>query len=103
MKVLLAIDGSDASMSAVAATAALPIPAGSTVEIVSVIPHSFAPEGAVWPNVVRVDPPNDRDRIYDDVSQRLMQIADRVRNNDRTVEVRVLDGRAATEIVAEAE
>jgi nucleotide-binding universal stress UspA family protein len=103
MKVLLAIDGSDASMSAVAATAALPIPARSTVEIVSVIPHSFAPEGAVWPNVVRVDPPNDRDRIYDDVSQRLMQIGDRVRNNDRTVEVRVLDGRPATEIVVEAE
>ena len=38
MKVLLAIDGSDASMSAVAATAALPLPPGATVEVVSVIP-----------------------------------------------------------------
>ena len=103
MKVLLAIDGSDASMSAVAATAALPIPSGSTVEIVSAIPDSFAPEGAVWPNVVRVDPPNDRGRIYDDVSRRLMEIADRIRRDDRMVEVRVLDGRPATEIVAEAE
>ncbi|HET9085543.1 MAG TPA: universal stress protein [Candidatus Limnocylindrales bacterium] len=103
MKVLLAIDGSDASMSAVAAAAALPIPSGSTVEIVSVIPHSFAPEGAVWPNVVRIDPPNDKDRIYDDVSRRLLEIADRIRGDDRSVEVRVLDGRPATEIVAEAE
>lgn len=103
MKVLLAIDGSDASMSAVAATAALPLPPGSTVEVVSAIPDSFAPEGAVWPNVVRVDPPNDRDRIYGDVSRRLLDIAERLRADDRTVEVRVLDGRPATEILAEAE
>jgi nucleotide-binding universal stress UspA family protein len=103
MKVLLAIDGSDASMSAVAATAALPLPPGSTVEVVSVIPDSFAPEGAVWPNVVRIDPPTDHDRIYDDVSRRLLDIADRLRGEDRTVEVRVLEGRPATQIVAEAE
>ena len=102
MKVLLAIDGSDASMSAVAATAALDIPSGSTVEIVSVIPDSFAPEGSVWPNVVPVDPPTDRARIFDDVSRRLMEIGDRLRVDGRDVEVRVLDGRPATEIVAEA-
>ena len=102
MKVLLAIDGSDASMSAVAAAAALPFPPGSTVEVASVIPGSFAPEGAVWPNVVRVDPPNDRERIYDDVSRRLLDVAERLRADDRTVEVRVLEGRPATEIVAEA-
>ena len=103
MKVLLAIDGSDASMSAVATTAALPLPPGSTVEVVSVVPDSFAPEGAVWPNVVRVDPPTDHDRIFADVSRRLVDIADRLRSDDRTVEVRVLEGRPATEIVAEAE
>lgn len=102
MKVLLAIDGSDASMSAVAATAALPLPPGATVEVVSVIPDSFAPEGAVWPNVVRVDPPSDRERIYDDVSRRLLEIGDRLRAEERTIEVRVLDGRPATKIVAEA-
>ena len=103
MNVLLAIDGSDASMSAVAAAAALPMPLGSTVEIVSVVPDSFAPEGAIWPNVVRVDPPTDHERIYADVSRRLMDIADRLRTDDRTVEVRVLEGRPATQIVAEAE
>ena len=103
MKVLLAIDGSDASMSAVAAAAALPMPPGSTVEVASVIPDRFAPEGAVWPNVVRVDPPSDHDRIYDDVSRRLMEIGERLRTDDRTVEVRVLDGRPATGIVSEAE
>jgi nucleotide-binding universal stress UspA family protein len=103
MKVLLAIDGSEASMSAVAAVAALPMPPGSTVEVASVIPDSFAPEGAVWPNVVPVDPPTDRDRIYEDVSRRLIEIGDRLRADDRTVEVCVLDGRPATRIVAEAE
>jgi len=102
MKVLLAIDGSDASMSAVAATAALPLPSDAAVEIVSVVPYSFAPEGSVWPNVVRVDPPSDRDRVLDDVAIRLMTVADRVRVGDRRVEVRVLEGRPATEIVAEA-
>jgi nucleotide-binding universal stress UspA family protein len=102
MKVLLAIDGSDASMSAVAATAALPLPSESVVEIVSVVPHSFAPEGSVWPNVVRIDPPTDRGRVLDDVAVRLMAVADRVRVGDRRVEVRVLEGRPATEIVAEA-
>ena len=57
MKVLLAIDGSDASMSAVAATAALPLPPGATVEVVERHPRQLRAEGAVWPNVVRVDPP----------------------------------------------
>jgi nucleotide-binding universal stress UspA family protein len=103
MKVLLAIDGSDASMSAVAMAAALPLPPGSALEVVSVIPDSFAPEGAVWPNVVRIDPPTDRTRIHDDVSRRLLDVAERLRAADRAVEVRVLDGRPATEIVAEAE
>ena len=102
MKVLLAIDGSDASMSAVAATAALPLPSDAAVEIVSVVPYSFAPEGSVWPNVVRVDPPSDRQRVRDDVAIRLMTVADRVRVADGRVEVRVLEGRPATEIVAEA-
>ncbi|MFL5686876.1 MAG: universal stress protein [Chloroflexota bacterium] len=103
MNVLLAIDGSDASMSAVAAAAALPTSPGSIVEVVTVIPDSFAPEGAVWPNVVRVEPPNDRERIYGDVSRRLLEISDRLRTDGRTIEVRVLDGRPATKIVAEAE
>jgi nucleotide-binding universal stress UspA family protein len=102
MKVLLAIDGSDASMSAVAATAALPMPDGTTVEIVSVVPDSIAPEGSVWPNVIRVDPPADRDRILDDVAQRLLDVGGRIRVGDRTVQVRVLEGRPATEIVGEA-
>jgi nucleotide-binding universal stress UspA family protein len=102
MKVLLAIDGSDASMSAVAATAALPMPSGSTVEIVSVVPDTFAPEGSVWPNVIRIDPPTDRDRILDDVARRLLDVGGRVRVGDRSVQIRVLEGRPATEIVAEA-
>ena len=103
MKVLLAVDGSDASMSAVATTAALPTPPGSEIRVVSVVPTTFAPEGSPWPNVIRVDPPNDRDRIFDDVTRRLLDIADRLRVGDRTVHVEVLDGRPATEIVTDAE
>jgi nucleotide-binding universal stress UspA family protein len=103
MKVLLAVDGSDASMSAVAATAALPTRPGSEIRVVSVVPTTFAPEGSPWPNVIRVDPPNDRERVFDDVARRLLDIADRLRVGDRTVHVEVLDGRPATEIVLEAE
>jgi nucleotide-binding universal stress UspA family protein len=103
MKILLAVDGSDASMSAVAATAALPTPPGSTIEVVSVIPDSFAPEGSPWPNVIRIDPPTDRDRIRDDVRERLEEIATRLRTADRSVEARVLEGRPATQVVEEAQ
>ena len=103
MKVLLAVDGSDASMSAVATAAALPTPPGSEIRVVSVVPTTFAPEGSPWPNVIRVEPPNDRDRIFDDVTRRLLDIADRLCVGDRTVHVEVLDGRPATEIVTDAE
>jgi nucleotide-binding universal stress UspA family protein len=103
MKVLLAVDGSDASMSAVAAIAALPTPPGSEIRVVTVVPDTFAPEGSPWPNVVRVDPPADRDRILDGVAQRLLDVADRLRVGDRRVSVHVLEGRPATEIVRDAE
>lgn len=102
MKILLAVDGSDASMSAVATTAALDTPPGSSIEVVSVIPDSFAPEGSTWPNVIRVDPPSDRERVRDDVRGRLEEIAMRLRSTDRSAEPRVLEGRPATQIVEEA-
>jgi nucleotide-binding universal stress UspA family protein len=103
MKVLLAVDGSDASMTAVAATASLPTPPGSEIRVVTVVPDTYAPEGSPWPNVIRVEPPSDRDRIHDDVERRLLDIADRLRVGDRGVQVEVLEGRPATEIVREAE
>jgi nucleotide-binding universal stress UspA family protein len=102
MKILLAVDGSDASMPAVAATVALPTPRETTIEVISVVPDRFASEGSVWPNVIRVDPPTDRDRVLDDVARRLLAIAQRIRTESRTVQVCVLEGRPATEIVAEA-
>jgi nucleotide-binding universal stress UspA family protein len=102
MRILLAVDGSDASMAAVATAAALPLPPGSAVEVVSVIPESFVPEGSPWPGVVWVDPPTDRERILDDVRLRLVDIADRLEAADRTVDVGVLEGRPASEIIIEA-
>jgi nucleotide-binding universal stress UspA family protein len=53
--------------------------------------------------VVRVDPPSDRDRVRDDVSQRLADIAARITTRDCAAEPRVLEGRPATEIVFEAQ
>jgi nucleotide-binding universal stress UspA family protein len=103
MKILLAVDGSDASMSAITTTDALVTPPGSSIEVVSVIPDSFAPEGSPWPNVIRIDPPTDRERIREDVRGRLEEIATRLRTADRTVEARVLEGRPATRIVEEAQ
>lgn len=102
MKILLAVDGSDASMSAVAATTALPLRPGSAIDVVSVIPEWFAPEGSLWPAVIRTDPPPDRERVYDGIRLRLVDIADRVRRDDVTVEVQVREGRPASEIVIEA-
>jgi nucleotide-binding universal stress UspA family protein len=102
MNILLAVDGSDASLSAVATTAALDTPPGSTIEVVSVVPDSFAPEGSPWPNVIRIDPPTDRERVLDDVRGRLEEIATRLRTNDRSAEPCVLEGRPATLIVDEA-
>jgi nucleotide-binding universal stress UspA family protein len=102
MKILLAVDGSDASMSAVSTTAALDTPRASTIEVVSVVPDSFAPEGSPWPNVIRIDPPTDRERVLEDVRGRLEEIATSLRTTDRTAEPRVLEGRPATLIVDEA-
>lgn len=103
MQVLLAVDGSDASMSAVAATAALPMRPGSAIKVVSVAPDTFAPEGSPWPNVIRVDPGSDRERVLGDVARRLSDIADRLRVGDRDVLAEVLEGRPASEIVLAAE
>jgi nucleotide-binding universal stress UspA family protein len=102
MKVLLAVDGSTASVAAIDAVAALPTPPGSVVEVVSVIPESFAPEGSPWPGVVRVDPPSDRARVRGDVEVRLVEIASRLRTAERSATTCVLDGRPASEIVAVA-
>jgi nucleotide-binding universal stress UspA family protein len=102
MKVLLAVDGSAASLAAIDAVAALPTPSGSVIEVVSVIPDSFAPEGSPWPSVVRIDPPSDRARVHGDVEVRLVEIASRLRNAERSATECVLEGRPASEIVAEA-
>ena len=102
MKILLAVDGSEASMSAVAATAALPLRPGSAIDVVSVIPEWFAPEGSLWPAVVRMDPPPDRERVYDDIRLRLLDIGDRVKRVGVTVDVQVREGRPASEIIIEA-
>lgn len=102
MKILLAVDGSDASMSAVATTAALPLGPGSAIEVVSVIPEWFAAEGSVWPAVIRTDPPPDRERVHDDIRWRLAGIADRLKTDGVTVEVQVREGRPASEIIIEA-
>jgi nucleotide-binding universal stress UspA family protein len=103
MKILLAVDGSDASMSAVAAVEAMSLPTGSAIEVVSVVPLTFAPDGSVWPNVIRVDPPSDRERVLGDVAERLNAIAGRLRTAGTSVDTRVLEGRPATEIVIEAD
>jgi nucleotide-binding universal stress UspA family protein len=102
MRILLAVDGSDASMSAVATTAALPLARGSAIEVVSVIPDWFAPEGSSWPAVIRMEPPPDRERVYDDIRGRLAGIADRLKGDGVSVEVQIREGRPASEIIIEA-
>ena len=101
MRILLAIDGSDASMTAIAAVARLPLPAGSTIELLSVL-STADPSGGAWPSVTLIQPPYARDRSIAAIRDELDRLAERLAGPDRTIRVMVVEGRPASEIVVAA-
>ena len=101
MRILLAIDGSDASMTAIAAVARLPLPAGSTIELLSVL-STADPSGGAWPSVTLIQPPDARDRSIAAIRDELDRLAERLSGPDRTIRVMVVEGRPASEIVVAA-
>lgn len=102
MKVLLAIDGSDPSMTAVAAVAAMPMAPGSTVELLSVLADDNEIYGGAWPAVVMVQSPEATSRARAEVRERLEEIRAGLATEGRTVVAKVLQGRPASEIILEA-
>lgn len=99
MKVLLAIDGSDASMTALAATAALPLPPGSTVQLLSVLPDDRVVHGGAWPAAVLIRSEDVAAAARKEARERLEDLADRVAGEERTVTAAIREGRAASEIL----
>lgn len=101
MKVLLAIDGSDASMTAVSVVAALTLPADSTVELLTVTADDTWTYGP-WPAVVMIQSSAALERAFADVRARLDTIAADLAADGRTIRTNVRHGRPASEVVLEA-
>lgn len=99
MKALLGIDGSASSNVAVEAAAALAWPPGSDVEIVSVLPADAELFGGPWPAVAYVQSTDVRERLSSELSRQLEIAAGAIRRDGLTVRTRLLEGRAASEIV----
>lgn len=102
MKILLAVDGSELSMTAVSLVKALPLPVGSTIEVMTVIadvPQVYGP----WPASAPIQTPADLDRAFAQVRARLDEIAADLADEGRIVWTQVRHGRPASELVLEAD
>jgi nucleotide-binding universal stress UspA family protein len=102
MKILLAIDGSDASTTAVQAVEALDLPAGAEVTLLTVVPDANWSYGS-WPAMEMVALNDVNRESTTDAHRRLAAIAPRLRADGRSVRSVVRHGRVATEILEEAE
>lgn len=101
MKILLAVDGSEASTIAISAVGSLSLPPDSTVELLTVIPDTPWTSGP-WPAVTMIQPHEDLGRVRAEVGARLDDIAGSPGAGGRTMRTKVLHGRPASEIVLEA-
>jgi nucleotide-binding universal stress UspA family protein len=103
MNILLAIDGSAASLTALEAVAKLPLPVGSTVELLTAVADEADLYGGSWPAIALVESPDAVARARESARERLDGLAARLAAEDRTVTTRLIQGRPASEIVVEAE
>lgn len=101
MKILLAVDGSEPSLTAASLVTALPLPAGCSIELISVIADEPSTYGA-WPASVPIPTPAP-DRTVAEVRASLDDIAARLGADGRTTCTIVRHGRPASEIIAEAD
>ena len=101
MKILLAVDGSEPSLTAVELVSAMSLPAGS-IELMTVIadePVTYGP----WPASAPIRTPAQLDRTSSAARERLDETALGLTTDDRTTCTVVHHGRPASEIVMEAD
>ena len=102
MKVLLAIDGSEPSITAVSVAKGLTLPPGSTIELLTVIADDRWTYGP-WPIPAMALGPRDLERAQGEVLARLDGIATDLAADGRMIRTMVRQGRVASEIVREAD
>jgi nucleotide-binding universal stress UspA family protein len=102
MKILLAVDGSELSNTAVSLVKSLTLPADSTIELITVVADDAWTYGP-WPSSALIQTPAALDRALADVRARLDDIAHGLAVDGRTIRTTVRHGRPASEIVAEAD
>jgi nucleotide-binding universal stress UspA family protein len=103
MKALLAIDGSHESAVALETAASLTWPPDSRLEIISVVPTDVEVFGGPFAAGVYTQNPDVRERLLDECRQLVDVAVERMRRPGLGVVGRVLDGRAASVIIDEAE
>lgn len=102
MKILLAIDGSEQSLTAVSVAGSLALPTDSTIELLTVIaddPWNYGP----WPAVTMIPSADAMDLIVKEVRERLDAVGADLAADGRTVCTMIRRGRPASEIVLEAD
>ena len=102
MKILLAVDGSAASTTAVSVVGSLSLPADSTIELLTVIPDTPWTYGP-WPAVAMIQSQDALDRAYGEVRAWLDDVVADMATDGRTIHTMVRHGRPASEIVLEAD
>lgn len=102
MRILVAIDGSERSLTAVAAVRSLTIPAGATIECITAMPDDREVMVSAWPALLLATDPVARTAALDEVRARLASVAASLERDGVTVRTRVHRGRPATVILHEA-
>lgn len=103
MKILLAMDGSDASMTAAAALSGLSIPDSSTIQILHVVPGEKEIYSGLWPTIILTPSAEETGRARDEIRERLESVADSLAADGRTTSVKLVEGRPASRIIEEAQ
>ncbi len=102
MRVLLAIDGSGPSALAIDLVVSIAWPTDTTVTIVTALPDDVDVFGGPWPAAAMVQAPEVRERLEAEVRTELRAAAERLARPGLVIDTRLLRGRAATQLVAEA-
>ena len=102
MKILLAVDGSEASTTALSAVGSLSLPPDSTIELLTVIPDTPWTYGP-WPAMAMIRSQDALDRAYAEVRAWLDDIVADITPGGRTIQTMVRHGRPASEIALEAD
>lgn len=102
MRILVAIDGSDAASTAVELVSNLGWPDGTTFDVVEAVETGVALFGGPWPAIGLVDADLLEADVREQAERTVADAAARLAGPGRIVEQRVLSGRPATVIVDEA-